>query len=171
MWQEKGRGKKKPTWQGKHGVLLIFLLDVVVGGEPGPWCWDKASKQDSTSGHLKDFGEDLEEKEKEDVTSDLKFSIGNTISTLTNSTPAQNLILNAAVIIHLLSHYSLIYISHIQPALAHFTAALMSKCVQIIMLLGNLACHNSCFILLYSFYGVIFFFFWTLTPQKSVFDE
>lgn len=102
--------KKNPTWQGKHGVLLIFLLDVVVGGEPGPWCWDKASKQDSTSGHLKDFGEDLEEKEKEDVTSDLKFSIGNTIATLTNSAPAQNPILNAAVIIHLLSHYSLIFI-------------------------------------------------------------
>lgn len=56
-------------------MLLIFLLDVVVGGEPGLWCWDKASKQDSTSGHLKDFGEDLEEKEKEEVTSDLKFSM------------------------------------------------------------------------------------------------
>lgn len=56
-------------------MLLIFLLDVVVGGEPGPWCWDKASKHDSTSGHLKDFGEDLEEKEKEEVTSDLKFSM------------------------------------------------------------------------------------------------
>ena len=53
---------------GRHGVLLVFLLDVVVWGEPGPRCWDQARQRDSTPGHLEELGEHLEEEEEEEVT-------------------------------------------------------------------------------------------------------
>lgn len=48
-------------------MLLVFLLDVVVRGEPGPRRRDQASQRDSTPGHFEEFGENLEEEEEEEV--------------------------------------------------------------------------------------------------------
>lgn len=46
-------------------MLLVFLLDVVVGCQPGPWCRDQARQRDSTSSHLKEFEEKLEKDEEQ----------------------------------------------------------------------------------------------------------
>lgn len=45
-------------------MLLVFLLDVVVGGEPGPRRRDQGSQRDSTPRHFEEFGENLEEEEE-----------------------------------------------------------------------------------------------------------
>jgi len=47
-------------------VLLDFLLDVVVGGEPGSRRRDQAAQRNSTQSHFEEFGENLEEEEEEE---------------------------------------------------------------------------------------------------------
>lgn len=38
---------------------LVFLLDVVVGGEPGPRRRDQAAQRNSTPSRVEEFGENL----------------------------------------------------------------------------------------------------------------
>ena len=61
------KGEERSNALGKQGgVLLVFLLDVVVRGEPGPRRRDQAPQRDSTPSHFEELGENLEEEEEEE---------------------------------------------------------------------------------------------------------
>lgn len=53
---------KRKRGRSGGGAPLVFLLDVVVGGEAGARYRNQAAQRDSTPSHLEEFGENLEEE-------------------------------------------------------------------------------------------------------------